>query len=92
MLRQQDPQSLSAYRLMTRKRRCFIVGSNTLSKDCVFSSSNSNDVTNMHHQCHVIVDVVGFIMGLAHNTFNNSINSMVHNIMWCMICTVWEFD
>jgi hypothetical protein len=38
------------------------------------------------------VDIVGFIVGLAHNIFNKSINSMVHNIMWCMICTVWEFD
>jgi hypothetical protein len=35
---------------------------------------------------------VGFIVGLVHNTFNKSINSMVRNIMWCMICTVWEFD
>jgi hypothetical protein len=36
--------------------------------------------------------LVGFIVGLAHNTFNKSINSMVHNIMWYMICIVWEFD
>jgi hypothetical protein len=35
---------------------------------------------------------VGFIVGLAHNTFNKSINSMVRNIMWCMICTVRKFD
>jgi hypothetical protein len=34
----------------------------------------------------------GFIVGLAHNTFNKSINSMVRNIMWCMICTIREFN
>jgi hypothetical protein len=35
---------------------------------------------------------IGFIVGLAHNIFNKSINFMVRNIMWCMIYTVWEFD
>jgi hypothetical protein len=36
--------------------------------------------------------IVGFIMGLAHNTFNKSTNSMVCNIIWCMIYTVWDFN
>jgi hypothetical protein len=71
-------------------------GPGRLPSPCIICLPGAQHVT---HKPLVVGDIaaedissVGFIVGLAHNTFNKSINSMIRNTMWCMICTVREFD